>query len=200
MSFPLELQTAMIEGSRMAAKPEKIFYDTEFLDDGRMIHLISLAMVPDDGAELYLINRDSPLKLISAHKWLCENVVPSLPLKWTPAKGDYRLEWDEDHPDYPRVVPRVDMANTVRRYVLHRARPQLWAWFNAHDHVALTQLFGPMSNLPSGFPQRTNDIAQIVEQLDAWGRYPEQSAGKHNALDDARWNKELHEWLHTQTW
>jgi 3' exoribonuclease, RNase T-like len=36
----------------------KIFYDTEFIEDGRTIDLISIGMVAEDGREYYAVNRD----------------------------------------------------------------------------------------------------------------------------------------------
>ena len=35
----------------------KIFYDTEFIENGRTIELISIGMVAEDGRELYLVNQ-----------------------------------------------------------------------------------------------------------------------------------------------
>src|SRR6266545_3223216 len=63
----------------------KIFYDTEFLEDGRTIELISIGMVADDGRELYLVNEaiatDPRLyDRICRDGWLMANVIPHLPM------------------------------------------------------------------------------------------------------------------------
>ena len=36
----------------------RIFYDTEFLDDGKTIDLISIGMVAEDGRELYAVSSE----------------------------------------------------------------------------------------------------------------------------------------------
>lgn len=54
-------------------------YDTEFLDDGSTIDLISIGIVCEDGREYYAVNSDMPRERISRDDWLCQNVVPHLP-------------------------------------------------------------------------------------------------------------------------
>lgn len=165
----------------------RIFYDTEFIEDGKTIGLISIGMVREsDGAELYLVNRNMPERRIRRHDWLMKNVVPSLP---KPA-GD----WNNHMPQswlYDRnnraVHPRAVIAARVRRFITDTANPQLWAWYGAYDHVALAWLFGPMSDLPTGIPMWTNDIRQEAERLGN-PQLPEQPGGVHNALADARHN------------
>lgn len=165
----------------------RIFYDTEFLEDGRTIDLISIGMVREsDGAELYLVNRDMPLRRIRKHNWLMKNVIPSLPQ----GRGDRRNRvpnsWLFDYCD-PLVKRRTIIAAEVRRFITATPDPQLWAWYGAYDHVALAQLFGPMIDLPDGIPMWTNDLRQECERLRN-PRLPEQPEGEHNALADARHN------------
>ncbi len=165
----------------------RVFYDCEFLEDGRTIELISIGMVREsDGAELYLVNRDMPVKRIKKHQWLMKNVVPGLP---KPA-GDWNLHmptsWLFDYRN-PAVQPLPEIAARVRRFITDTPDPQLWAWYGAYDHVALAQLFGPMVNLPNGIPMWTNDIQQEAQRLGN-PQMPEQPSGTHNALADARHN------------
>lgn len=88
----------------------------------------------------------------------------------------------------------------------------LYGYYSAYDHVVFCWLFGKMINLPSGFPMYTIDLKQILDekQRQRFGvetkndrlihdikrlpKYPKQE-NEHNALDDARWNKKLHEFL-----
>lgn len=98
----------------------------------------------------------------------------------------------------------------------------LYGYYPAYDHVVLMWLFGKMLNRPKGFPMFTNDLKQMLDQklkciyLPAVGiqtnpnynlesklkevkmykSYPKQS-NAHNALDDARWNKRLHDFIKT---
>lgn len=163
----------------------RIFYDTEFLEDGRTIELISIGMVREsDGAELYLVNAEMPVHLIREHQWLMKNVWPSLPLT------------SAGHLDFtsPLVVSKIEIAAAVRRFVGDTPFADLWAWYGAYDHVALAQLWGRMIDLPSGIPMWTNDIKQEHARL-GYPMLPEQESGSHNALADARHNMAMMQFL-----
>ncbi|MDR3080966.1 MAG: 3'-5' exoribonuclease [Streptomyces sp.] len=163
----------------------RLFYDCEFLEDGKTIELISIGMVREsDCAELYLVNRDMPVKRIKKHPFLSKHVWPSLPR----FHGERRIACGDplDKQD-PAVQPLPEIANRVRRFITDTPDPQLWAWYGAYDHVALAQLYGPMIDLPTGIPMWTNDIQQEVVRLGN-PQLPEQPAGLHNALADARHN------------
>jgi hypothetical protein len=72
--------------------------------------------------------------------------------------------------------------------------PDFWAWYGAYDHVALCQLWGKMIDLPKGMPMMTSDLKQLHKQLKN-PEMPEQPDGKHNALDDAKFNVVRYEYL-----
>jgi hypothetical protein len=181
----------------------KIFYDTEFIEDGRTIDLISIGMVAEDGRELYCIAEEiaeDPLyDRIKGHNWLMENVVVHLPLKTRydgkphieirPA-GHFGLDLDDS-----RIMPRRMIRNAVREFIAETPDPELWAWYGAYDHVVYAQLFGRMLDLPDGFPMWTNDLKQEVVRRGN-PQLPEQSDGEHNALADARWVKAAYEALY----
>lgn len=172
----------------------RIFYDTEFIENGTTIDLVSIGMIAEDGRELYAVSADFNVGSLFANPWLVDNVWPSLPKKPCPpghrclARGKGHL--DHDHPD---VRSRAQIARMVRDFVLGTdpdALPhvELWAWYGAYDHVALAQLFGRMIDLPEGMPMWTNDLRQEAERLGAAKTMPEQPDGVHNALADARHN------------
>lgn len=186
----------------------RYFYDTEFLDDGSTIELISIGIVAEDGREYYAVNAHLNTVRIGGHDWLVKNVVPHLPLhdgdtirqhitkatdtglKFNPPH--HRLHWRLDH-NHPAVKPRAVIADQVRDFL--RAgddTPELWAYFCAYDHVALAQLWGPMTTLPHGIPMWTHDLMQLWEQA---GRPPKppKPDNAHDALADARWNLALHQ-------
>lgn len=161
------------------------FYDTEFLEDGKTIELISVGFVCEDGRELYLVNADMPVRRIRKNEWLMANVVPSLP---KPA-GD----WNNHMPhrwlfDYfnPAVKRRKRIADEVRDFILAADEPELWADHGAYDHVVLAQLFGRMIDLPTGVPMYTNELQQVLRNAPEGFVAPEQTSGLHNALADAR--------------
>lgn len=176
----------------------KIFYDTEFLETGSSIDLISIGMVAEDGRELYAVNRDMPAKRIAKHEWLVHNVVPSLPR----IHGDRRLQvnrrrnplaLDFEHSD---MLNRERIAAKVERFILATPDVELWAWYGAFDHVALAWLFGPMSQLPSGIPMWTNDLRQEAARLGLTDDdMLKQASGHHNALADARHNQVIAKFL-----
>jgi hypothetical protein len=167
----------------------RVTYDWEFLEDGSTIDPISVGMVREDGAEYYAVNQDMPFGPISRSPWLMQNVMPSLPVR-----VGHSDQWDREHPDFIHVKPRDQIRQEVLQFLMQTTNPSLWAWFAAYDHVALAQLFGRMVDMPIGIPQRTNDIAQEWERL-GYPRLPEQLAGNHNALADARFNLVRMLWL-----
>lgn len=190
-----------------------IFHDWEFLENGRTIIPISVGMVREDGEELYLINeevldlgvhaRTSLHKDMLEHKWIMENVVPGLPLDpnarepMPPGRG-HKAFFAVD-PEDPRVVPLRLMRRRVRDFIQEVAGegyrdPELWAWYAAYDHVCLGQLFGRMIDIPKGVPWYTNDIRTLKALAGPTARAtePVQEAGAHNALEDARHNRNLY--------
>ena len=54
----------------------RIFYDCEFLEDGKTIDLISIGLIAEAGDEYYAVNSDMPIERIESHGWLMKNVVP----------------------------------------------------------------------------------------------------------------------------
>jgi hypothetical protein len=176
----------------------RVFYDTEFIEDGRTIDLISIGMVAEDGREYYAVNGDVEWSRVIKHGWLMRNVVPCLPLHNRKTYDDW-LNGDGKHAHLPvpslqllmldvtdtRVKPRQVIANEVRDFILATAEPELWGWYAASDFVALYQLWGPLVGRPDGIPMWTNDLKQEHARLGS-PRMPEQESGEHNALADAR--------------
>lgn len=150
----------------------KFFYDTEFLEDGRTIEFISIGIVAEDGREYYAVNRDADWNRIGAHEWLMANVVPHL---------SPMTEWK----------PKTQIRDEVAAFILD-VEPELWAWYSSYDHVVLAQLFGTMLDLPAGIPMYTNDVRSLVDWTGV-DELPKQSGTAHDALDDARHVKAMHD-------
>lgn len=141
----------------------RIFFDTEFIDDGKTIELISIGMVRDDGEELYL--ESGEINWRNASQWVLENV----------------------HPHLTGVQhSRAEIAQQVREFV--GPKPEFWAYFAAYDWVVLCQLYGRMLDVPTGWPHFCCDLRQEMWNLPK-DLLPEQMV-KHNALGDARWVRE----------
>ncbi|MGW1267571.1 3'-5' exoribonuclease domain-containing protein [Streptomyces sp. NPDC002491] len=165
----------------------KIYYDTEFIDDGRTIDLISIGLVREDGAELYAVSSEFNQTTVRQNPWLMANVWTSLPIRKNPPgmRGIDKLD-----PDHPDVRSRAQIARLVQDFILDTPDPQLWAYYSAYDHVALAQLWGPMSNLPAGIPMQSDDIVTAAKLAGLTpDDLPKQADGHHNALADARHNR-----------
>lgn len=172
----------------------RVCYDTEFIEDGKTIDLISIGMVTDDGDEYYAVNDEAPWRRIRKHDWLMANVVPQLPQPHGDWRNNVPKRWLFDRANH-HVKDRDVIAREVRRFIFDARsrsttrRPlELWADYAAYDHVVLAQLFGPMIDLPVGIPMFTHDLQH---ELSRCGRsnvdLPKRAtAGMHNALTDAR--------------
>lgn len=186
------------------------FYDTEFLEDGKTIDLISIGIVCEDGREYYAVASDAPWERITAHDWLVRNVLPSLPITGRTSLNSYLKVPENSFPKPPlsvvaadmkdtRVKPRWVIANEVREFLLVATNVELWADYAAYDHVVLCQLWGAMVNLPDGLPMFTRDIQQEADRLGLTDAdLPAQVEGHHNALADARAVKARFEFLATR--
>lgn len=155
------------------------FLDTEFHERGPgvVIELISMALVSLDGREYYAEAAEYDKK--SASPWLQVNVLPHL-------KSDY---WRKH---------RGDIACDLRQFVTMtpETKPQFWAYFADYDWVLFAQTFGTMMDLPPGFPMLCNDLRQLANMLGVKrDDYPKQASGQHDALADARWNRDLYLFL-----
>lgn len=162
-------------------------YDTEFIEDGSTIDLISIAIVAEDGREYYAVNADMPIDRIREHDWLMQNVVPFLPMVEVPALGSDTIVPIPDTSNL-QVKPHSRIAQEVLEFLAAgEHEPELWAFFGAYDHVVYAQLWGPMAELPGGLPMRTRDIADALDTFDGWDERPRQDEGTaHDALEDAR--------------
>ena len=175
-------------------------YDTEFLEDGRTIELISIGIVAEDGREYYAVNADMPVGRIIADDWLMANVWPHLPLADDDGSGLSLLNLRS-----ARVKPKWVIANEVAEFLLAGTEfgpdddrstmttepPELWAYFAAYDHVALAQLWGKMIDRPVGVPMYTHDLRQEMDRLGIGSSLVPKPLNQHHALADARWNMSM---------
>jgi hypothetical protein len=169
----------------------RYWLDTEFIEDGKTIELLSIGIVADDGREFYA--EVAVPDLTRASDWVRENVLPHL---WS-RQADKRManEWIRDGGS-GGLLSHDSLARAVRLFCNPEeyGKPELWGYYADYDWVALCQLFGTMMDLPKGWPKFCMDIKQLcVEKGDP--RLPEQGKGEHHALADARWNKQAWEFL-----
>ncbi len=147
----------------------RYFYDTEFIEDGRTIDLVSIGIVAEDGREFYAVSAEFDPN--AAGPWVRANVLPKLP---SPADRAWRS----------RARIRDDIEDFL---TAGPGAVELWAWTGAYDHVVLCQLWGAMPALPRTLPRFTRELRQ---HWDAAGRptLPTLPSDAHDALADARHN------------
>ncbi len=166
----------------------RYWFDTEFIENGKTIDLLSIGIVAEDGREFYAESSEADWS--QASEWVKENVLPHL--------NSFRRDGD----GFTRACDAVSRAAIrqslvefcdVEKYGL----PEFWGYFSAYDHVALCQLFGTMMNLPARWPMYTRDIQQWAGALGVTvsleSLVPDE--GIHNALTDARWTKKAWQFL-----
>jgi hypothetical protein len=171
----------------------RYFYDTEFIEDGKTIDLISIGVVSDDGREYYAQNEEC--KFRRADEWVKENVLTHLHY-FDAKRFKARIGQYEAPGAYSVWRNRVRMADELIAFCDPEkyGKPELWGYYSAYDHVVLCQIFGKMVFLPKGWPMYTRDIKQLCDSLGN-PQLPEQGKGEHDALQDAKWNKSAWEWL-----
>ena len=139
----------------------KYFFDTEFIEDGKTIDLISIGIVSEDGRSYYAESFECDLD--KANDWVKENVLPHLP---GPQKS------------------RATIASEIIAFV--RIDPEFWGYYADYDWVVLCQLYGRMIDLPNGWPMYCRDLKQLLD--DNGNPKMPKPIQEHNALSDAQWN------------
>lgn len=173
----------------------KIFYDTEFIDDGYTIDLISIGMVREDGKSFYAISKEFSAERLFQHPWLVENVLPSLPVLKVDGSKPWTLENYAGAPEGGKPwLWRYQIRNAVLEFCNEDGPPEFWGDYAAYDHVALAQLFGDMTAWPAGWPMYTQDVQMLADLFYLPKEcVPVQPAGEqHHALYDARYTREFY--------
>lgn len=178
----------------------RYFYDTEFIEDGKTIDLISIGIVCEDGREYYAQSVEfDPLK---ANSWVQSNVLKRLstcPRTQKTLMMDIAHHYNKGKCVDPGCLwrTREQIKNEILAFmdVAKYGKPELWAYYADYDHVVFCQLFGTMMDLPEGFPMYTLDLKQFCD-MTGNPQLPKQGKGEHNALSDARWNKRVWDFLH----
>jgi hypothetical protein len=104
-----------------------------------------------------------------------------------------------------------DHLAVPEQFKTNYSKPKFYGYYADFDWTVFAWLFGKMIDLPAGFPMYCIDLKQeldnkallyfkdrTLEQNISYIKnrydYPKQT-NEHNALADARWNKELHNFL-----
>ncbi len=189
----------------------RYWMDSEFIEDGKTIDLISIGIVAEDGRELYA--QSVEFNPYNASSWVKENIFPYLTLcPYIDTHGDSSIYAQLNEHDLGQYVHEMERHEIKKNACSWRTReqikaeilafmdiekygrPELWGYYSAYDHVAFCQLFGTMMDLPEGYPMLTYDLRQWLDWHGMQDvRQPDDSA--HNALEDARWVAETYKRL-----
>lgn len=168
-----------------------VTHDWEFLEEGNSVYPISVGMVREDGAELYYEFAAAPWTKVYKHDWLRANVVPALT-----CSKDGSLVRGEGTATFKSTIGIVGKVYHFLHEAAQNSPLEMWGYYSAYDHVCLGQLFGAMVNLPDFVPMYTRDIQQEADRLNVkipGLRMPGER--EHHALDDARVELRMLQWL-----
>lgn len=151
----------------------RIWFDTEFIEDGKTIELVSIGLVREGDDGYYAELLEALPHYERADPWVKENVLRHM-------IGGNALK------------SRSDVAQDILRFV--GEKPEFWAYYADYDWVALCQLYGRMIDLPNGWPKFCRDVKQLC--MDRGNpKLPAQRSTEHHALMDACWTREAWEFL-----
>lgn len=143
----------------------RIWFDTEFIEDGKTIDLISIGMVREDGSTYFAHSAEYDVS--KASDWVRENVLP--------------------HVAGIAPIERRKIASDILAFA--GEKPQFWAYYADYDWVALCQLYGTMMDLPEGWPMYCRDVKQLCDDRGDPKLLPQESV-EHHALADAIWTRD----------
>lgn len=186
------------------------------------IELISIGIVSDgdevnDSREYYAICKEFDIKAAWNNEWLRKNTLTSIWAELTPKyyiKGIGNLltyrEFKYLINKYGKT--RKQIAKEIEEFVgtaRSEDRPEFYAYYADYDWVLFCWLFGRMIDLPKEFPMYCKDLKQMmddkrikdpkgklvgIQSMKSHPNYPKQT-NVHNALEDAKWDKKLYEFL-----
>lgn len=191
----------------------RYYIDTEFVDDGKTIDLISIGIVASDGRTYY--TQSVAFDTHKASDWVQDNVFPTLlihdvPIAKSPRPYHQRLlnntmqnhrdgqcEDDEngkyeDCPWRTREQIKQDIIDFLSpdKY----GKPEFIGWITSYDMVAFCQIFGTMMDLPDGYPHYIKDLQFVLDKYgisDEDLPEDERKGQAHNALSDAYYIAQL---------
>lgn len=176
------------------------------------IEMISVGIISEQGAAYYAISRDFDYN--KANQWVKDEVITPLYIDTIHGDERNRLYSGNFHKVYGK--PNKLISQEIMEFVKDTGDSYngFYGYYSDYDWVLLCSLFGTMMDLPEYFPMYCKDLKQTfdekisaseirsigyeraVERLKQKTGYPKQQ-NEHNALSDAKWNRELYKWLKT---
>ena len=145
-----------------------------------------------------------------SNKQIAEEIKEFCKPKLLVKKGDYLGLGDTNN------VYEITTNKLYGGDVVEKTAPEFYGYYSDYDWVVFCWLFGKMIDLPKGFPMYCIDLKQTLDEkinnyhvkvgtikkdfnstlndIKSFDSYPKQT-NEHHALADARWNKQLYEFL-----
>jgi hypothetical protein len=164
----------------------RYYLDTEFIDDSitRTIELISIGIVCEDGRELYAVSNEFDVN--RCDDWLKANVLNQLPPRPEQCGLGTTSLW----------MSRKEIKQLIEQWIVGDDI-EIWAYFASSDWIVFYQLFGRMLDMPKRFPKFVRDLKTFALDIGYTGKFKDllPDTGHHDALADARWNRDVHQLL-----
>lgn len=166
----------------------RIYLDKEFLPRFPSVPgTVSVGLHDDAGRDYYAVNADMSVDAVRANPFLREHVWPYLPLT--------------DDGDLDRSHPSVKTEHEIRRDLEtyfaadSRADKILYANHGAQDVLRLHAFWGhDWNRMPDVIPTWAEDLKALRVRAGN-PAMPKQESTEHHALEDARYNRAMHEAL-----
>jgi hypothetical protein len=171
-----------------------VYLDCEFLPaDPTNTGLVSIGLTDDQGVDYYAVNAEMDVDALLAVPWMVNNVWRYLPR--------IAFGYDEDrgvlnHDDSSVRSIATIKADIAAYFADTRAsQTRLYAYYGGQDIGRLHMLWdNNWALMPEYIPQWFTEIQALI--VDAGNpRMPMQDSGEHHALADARYNREMHQYL-----
>ena len=180
----------------------KYFIDTEFVEKPGSIELISIGIVSETGASFYA--ESCCFDERNAPGWVQNNVLPHLKWIGKTLKDEiiyndalcHNFQYYDSSTRYEVFGSLKHIRDSVRDFIKIKTHNKLefWGYYADYDWVLFCWLFGTMMDLPKGYPMYCKDIKQVMDEKGN-PQKPENKSISHNALDDAKYHKELYDWI-----
>ncbi|MFJ4189398.1 hypothetical protein [Kitasatospora sp. NPDC089509] len=131
----------------------RVFTATTYLDDGKAVTPVSIALLCEDGASYYAI--DGSIGRVS------------LDPTQTIGPGLAHLPWHDGHLDRrdPNVCGRDRLACELHWFLKDTPSPELWSWRGDTDHLVLARMCHRLGTRPTGVPDWVGSLRQEAHRL-----------------------------------
>jgi hypothetical protein len=164
----------------------RYYLDTEFNESRGKIKLISIGIVSQEREEFYAESLN--FSSTDCNEWVKANVFPSLMSDPFSDRGNILLK----DPGITRMIgTNTDIGKQILEFIGDDRSPEFYGYFADYDWVVFCWLYGAMIDLPNHFPYYCIDLKQILDERGI--KKIADPEGEHNALVDARWNRDLHQ-------